>query len=246
MNILIAEDDPILQMLNRRMMDRWGYHFDIASNGAEAVEYVEKNPRKYDLCLMDVEMPVMNGIDATRIIRRKAAWFPIMAITANDATKKQCLDVGMDEFTEKPCRPRDLFVKINELTVKVAGARRVGNGLSLMKETPMDAEQLKELRALDKKNLALLIIESGLQRFVVHKNIQNKMSHILVGEGKELFEFLDRSDTPANCHLYRCNLQTNRLLLTPEQFAERVRIENNDINHYADTIDQEFSSEKNQ
>ena len=100
-----------------------------------------------------------------------------------------------------------------------------------------------ELIDLDKKDLALLIIESGQQKFVVHKNIQNKMSHVLVGEGKELFEFLDRGDNPANCHLYKCNMQTNRLLLTQEHFEERLTLENSDIEKYNSIADQEFSVE---
>ncbi len=106
-----------------------------------------------------------------------------------------------------------------------------------------NAEQLKELINLEKKDLALLIIEGGQQKFVVHKNIQNKMSHVLIGEGKELFEFLDRGDSPANCHLYKCNMQTNRLLLTQEQFEERLEQENSDIEKYNHVADQEFSGE---
>ena len=107
----------------------------------------------------------------------------------------------------------------------------------------MDAEHLKELRELDKKGLGLLVIEAGKQRFVVHKNIQNKMSHVLIGEGKELFEFLDRGEQLANCHLYKCNMQTNKLLLTPERFEERLKKEDQDIENYTCKIDQKFSAE---
>lgn len=59
----------------------------------------------------------------------------------------------------------------------------------------MNSEQLKELLKLDTQGLAMLVIENGPQRFIVHRNIQNKMSHALIGEGKELFEFLDRGKT---------------------------------------------------
>ena len=69
------------------------------------------------------------------------------------------------------------------------------------------------------------------------------MSHVLIGEEKELFEFLDRGENPANCHLYKCNMQTNRLLLTREQFEERLKEENSDIDKYESIADQKFPTE---
>ena len=242
MKLLIAEDTPFLQLFNRELMNRWGYDFDMASNGAEAVDYALKNEGKYDLGLMDIEMPVMNGLEATRLIRQKAKYFPIMAYTSNPGYRKQCFECGFDEFIEKPTTPGSLFKKINELTIKAVLLDCEKNNISIKQVTPMDSEQLKELRELEKKGLALLIIEQGSQRFVVHKNIQNKMSHMLVGEGKELFEFLDRGENPANCHLYKCNMQTNRLLLTPEQFEQRAKAENSDIENYTSTVEQSLDS----
>ncbi len=113
MNILIAEDNPTIQALHRHLMNNWGYSFDIASNGLEAVRLARKN--KYDLCLMDIEMPEMNGIEATKIIRKITAYFPIMALTANDAYKKLCYEAGMDDFAVKPCLPDELFNRINKI-----------------------------------------------------------------------------------------------------------------------------------
>jgi CheY-like chemotaxis protein len=52
-------------------MNIWGHDYDIVSNGLEAVEYAKKNEGEYDLCLMDLEMPIMNGLQATKVIRRK-------------------------------------------------------------------------------------------------------------------------------------------------------------------------------
>ena len=59
MNILIAEDLPVTQMLHSKLMHRWGHVFDMASNGAEAVDYAIRNEGKYDLGLLDIEMPLM-------------------------------------------------------------------------------------------------------------------------------------------------------------------------------------------
>ena len=168
-------------------------------------------------------MPVMNGIEATQAIRSSVSYFPIMGYSADIDTRKLYLAAGMDEFILKPCH--------NEQEI------------SVQRIMPMNAEQLKELRELEKKGLAVLIVENGTQRFVVHKNIQNKMSHVLIGEGKELFEFLDRGENPANCHLYRCNMQTNRLLLTPEQYEQRQREEDKDIEKYSNSLDQRTESD---
>jgi CheY-like chemotaxis protein len=243
MNILVAEDYRACQETIKFLMDDWGYMSDIVFNGREAVEKTRKS--QYDLCLMDIDMPVMGGYEATKIIRRQLRYLPIMALTANPAfEKKRCLEVGMDDFLEKPFDHDELRQKIVELTVKAVKIQNVHNRIEIRKEMPMDAEHLKELRELDKKGLGLLVIEAGKQRFVVHKNIQNKMSHVLIGEGKELFEFLDRGEQLANCHLYKCNMQTNKLLLTPEQFEERLKKEDRDIENYTCKIDQKFSAEK--
>ncbi len=243
MKILIADDDPTLQELNVELMNIWGYDFDMVSNGMEAVEYAKKQEGKYDLCLMDIDMPIMNGIQASKVIRQKCKYFPIMALSGNPSHREKCFEIGMDEFLDKPCFPDMLLDKLNELTVKYRKVEFKNKKLYIRKEMPVDSEQLKELRELDKKGLGLLIVEGGQQKFVVHKNIQNKMSHVLIGEGKELFEFLDRGDNPANCHLYKCNMQTNKLLLTPEQFEEQLKVENAGIEKYDSLVDQNLSTE---
>lgn len=119
MNILIAEDEPLLQTLHGEFMTNWGYNFDIASNGQEAVALAQKNEGRYDLCLMDVEMPTMNGIEATKIIRRTVKYLPIMAYSSDTNYKNACYEAGMDDFVCKSCPHDDLFIKINELLVKL-------------------------------------------------------------------------------------------------------------------------------
>lgn len=238
MNILLAEDQRVIQVIHQTLMENWGFDCDIASNGHEAVEFAIAKEGQYDLCIMDVSMPVLNGIEATRAIRRSLSYFPIMGYSADIEVRERCLEAGMDEFTLKPCQPEQLFGIIHDLTVKPVSVTINEQEISVQRTMPMNAEQLKELRELEKKGLAVLIVENGTQRFVVHKNIQNKMSHVLVGEGKELFEFLDRGENPANCHLYRSNMQTNRLLLTPEQYEQRLKEEDRDIEHYTNPADQ--------
>ena len=89
-------------------MEHWGYDFDMASNGEEAVEYALKNEGKYDLGLMDIEMPLMDGMEATQRIRQETKYFPIIAYSSNSAHRKQCFECGCDAFVEKPILPSDL------------------------------------------------------------------------------------------------------------------------------------------
>ena len=98
MNILIAEDTPVIKIIHEMAMKAWGHEYDIASNGAEAVNYARKNNGRYDLCIMDVFMPIMNGIEATKIIRKEAQYFPILGYSSDDKTENTCLKSGMDDF----------------------------------------------------------------------------------------------------------------------------------------------------
>lgn len=101
MKILIAEDDSILQTLAGKLMNHWGFDFDMASNGLEAVEKAQMHEGEYDLCLMDIDMPRTNGLEATKIIRRKLKYFPIMAVTGNLQVKQKYLEIGMDDYFNK-------------------------------------------------------------------------------------------------------------------------------------------------
>jgi CheY-like chemotaxis protein len=109
--ILVAEDNPVNQQLARAMLRRFGYHADVAGNGQEAVDGVMTVP--YDLVLMDCQMPVMDGFEATRIIRERegqARHTCIVAVTANamEGDRQRCLDAGMDDYLPKPFRANDL------------------------------------------------------------------------------------------------------------------------------------------
>jgi CheY-like chemotaxis protein len=104
--ILLVEDQPVNQKLTRLMLNRLGYsQVDLAENGQEAVDLVDK--RDYDLILMDLQMPVMGGQDATREIRnnRKLKHQPvIVAVTGYALTgvRESCYESGMNEFLTKP------------------------------------------------------------------------------------------------------------------------------------------------
>jgi CheY-like chemotaxis protein len=246
MNILIAEDNPIIQALNYELMRYWGFEFDMVSNGIEALEYAMRNEGKYDICLMDVEMPILNGIEATKRIRESIPYFPIMAFTANSTYRRECFAVGMDEFLEKSCLPDQLLKTINELTVKSIFVNFNNKDVSITKVTPMNYDELQELRGLKKQGLTKLKLVGLDYVFIVHKNIQNKISHDLIGECKELSEFIDRSPLePGRCHLYKANLHVTKDLFLPEELEEAIRNEDEVAMKFVDVTDKRISGTKN-
>ena len=111
LRILLVEDNVINQKVTLRILERLGYAADLAVNGRDAVLAVER--RQYDLLLMDIQMPEMDGLEATQAIRARlpAARQPvIIALTAVASRENQraCLDAGMDAFMSKPVRSEDL------------------------------------------------------------------------------------------------------------------------------------------
>ncbi|NOR79893.1 MAG: transporter substrate-binding domain-containing protein [Methyloprofundus sp.] len=102
--ILIVEDDTINQQIARSMLSKTGLSIDVAENGQQAINLWQKNP--YDLIFMDCRMPIMDGYQATKLIRELEldAHTPIIALTANSGVedRQHCLDAGMDEVITKP------------------------------------------------------------------------------------------------------------------------------------------------
>ncbi|WP_051148619.1 response regulator [Desulfospira joergensenii] len=116
LRILLAEDNPVNQNVARIMLKKLGYAADVVANGKEAVQALEKTG--YDLILMDIQMPGMDGFQATRIIREMegpAGEVPIIAMTANvmEGDRENCLEAGMNDYMAKPIQAEVLYKKIN-------------------------------------------------------------------------------------------------------------------------------------
>lgn len=119
--ILVVEDNLVNQKVLQTMLEDEGYTFSLAKDGQEAVESA-KNQR-FEMVLMDCQMPVMNGYEATKIIRENDGPnkdVPIVALTANALrkTKEKCFEVGMSDFLTKPFKPHDLMKMIEHFKIK--------------------------------------------------------------------------------------------------------------------------------
>jgi PAS domain S-box-containing protein len=120
MRILVAEDNPVNQRLIRRLLEKRGHKVEIADDGKTAVETFKKkagNPReKFHLVLMDIQMPNMDGVEATREIRKIDKKIPIIALTAHamKGDKGRFLSQGMDDYISKPIEKSVLFEVINK------------------------------------------------------------------------------------------------------------------------------------
>ncbi|MDR3708790.1 MAG: response regulator [Capsulimonadaceae bacterium] len=120
LKLLLAEDNAVNQRLAARILEKRGHEVVVANNGLEAVEWVSKD--HFDLVLMDVQMPEMDGLEATAAIRNiekeSGVHIPIVALTAHamKGDRERCLNAGMDFYVSKPIQPQELIEVIDSLT----------------------------------------------------------------------------------------------------------------------------------
>lgn len=112
--ILVAEDNYINQKLMEKLIFSRGWGCVIVADGSEVIREIEKN--KYDLVLMDISMPDIDGYQATQIIRTFDQKIPIIAITANviEGFREKCIGCGMNDYLTKPFRKEELFAVIEK------------------------------------------------------------------------------------------------------------------------------------
>jgi PAS domain S-box-containing protein len=119
LHVLLAEDSPVNQRVATVMLEKWGHRVSIAANGRQAIAMFKRQP--FDLVLMDVQMPEMDGLEATRAIRDhergRGNHTPIIALTAHamKGDRDRCLAVGMDAYVTKPIRSKELARVIHEM-----------------------------------------------------------------------------------------------------------------------------------
>ncbi len=122
-SILLVEDNKLNQRLMESSLKWFGYKIEVANNGLEAVEMYQAGFDKYNLIIMDIMMPVMDGLEATRQIRifeqKKKLIIPIIALTANtfNADRERFLSYGMDEYIAKPLNMEKLTQAFRDLGI---------------------------------------------------------------------------------------------------------------------------------
>jgi CheY-like chemotaxis protein len=162
LRILLAEDNAVNQKVALRLLDRLGYRADVASNGLEALEALARQP--FDVVLMDVQMPELDGLDASRRIRER--WPEetrprIIAMTANAMPEDRaaCIAAGMDDYLAKPIRP-------NELGAALSRARPLGGTHSASAKDGagpgLDARAIEGLRELGGEEFLVEVIDTFL------------------------------------------------------------------------------------
>ena len=152
--VLVVEDNAVNQQVARRMLERQGHTVDVAADGHEAVEALERS--EYDAVLMDCQMPVMDGYEATRAIRQAEAEAggprtPIIAMTAGAMVgeAERCLAAGMDDYLAKPVRWEALTAMLERWMSPGAVADAPPNGSEPASNGPLDPNIITQLQELD-------------------------------------------------------------------------------------------------
>ncbi len=129
--IIMAEDYPMNQLLAKSLFDKWGINLTIVENGKILLN--DLNTNSYDIILMDIQMPEMDGLEATRKLRQRGIKTPVIAITAHafKEEQEQCIKAGMNDFISKPFKEDELKEKlITFLNIKTTDIQYISNKIS--------------------------------------------------------------------------------------------------------------------
>ncbi|MCX6055069.1 MAG: response regulator [Chloroflexi bacterium] len=194
-HILLAEDNPINQKLAVRLLEKAGYPVDVVSNGLEAIEAVKK--KTYRVVLMDVQMPEMDGLEATRRIRGlnlPAANIPIIAMTAHamSGDEDRCIESGMNGYLSKPLNVEGLFNLIEKYSEGNEMEPRKLSQQELISELKSKSVNLFDLgKALPRFSEDLEVFFDLLEEFIKQlKTSVNDMENALVGKDAKIIHFM--------------------------------------------------------
>jgi protein-histidine pros-kinase len=168
--ILVADDDLVTRLVMQNILQQAGYQADLAANGREAISALEA--RHYDLVVIDCNMPLMNGFEATRHIRNAASGqintaIPVIAVTGltSEADQRRCRDAGMDTWVSKPVDATTLVDAIEHCL----GSRHAAKPASRQDDEPLEEELTETLIAGFLEELPQLVIQ--LQQAARQENL---------------------------------------------------------------------------
>ena len=143
-NILLVEDDHVNQLVAGKMLNKWGFQVTVATNGKEALEMITS--KKFQMVLMDMHMPEMDGGEATRRIRAmEDPYFktlPILAFSAFVENKESAIQLGMTDYASKPLNPTELQTKITKYLMETTTQTPSVRKLSVDFDTYTEGDQL--------------------------------------------------------------------------------------------------------
>ncbi len=197
LRLLLVEDNKFNQLIAMKFLSKWKIKVDVADGGYSALDMLEQNV--YDLVLMDLQMPDLNGIDATKMIRsnplKHINSVPVIAITAASFTevKAKVFDAGMNDYISKPFNPNDLYLKL----VRYAKKQPVLVEQAALPAEPAEVPLYKEEEALsdfsyvellsDEKNEFMI---QALEMFLIQMNdFAVKLKEIQQTKDVEMFKF---------------------------------------------------------
>jgi PAS domain S-box-containing protein len=236
--ILLVEDQPLNQQLAKKLISDFGFTSETAVNGKVAVEFLENET--FDLVLMDLQMPDMDGYQATKIIREKLKLqIPIIALTAHSSAgqREKCFALGMNDYLIKPFRAQELYFKIASVVKKQIAIPQ------LKTEISVSSNPLRELSGGDKKfekEILQMMLKSIPEDFEVMKNAllksdfvsassvvhRIKSSVALAGE-KEFAEILDACEKNCAQGIFPENMEKkiNELTVWKDKLLKKVKNE---------------------
>lgn len=236
--ILVAEDNLVNQKLLISLLDKNGFKADVANNGKEAVDICSQNT--YDLIFMDMQMPILNGIEASKEIIKMSPGKPpkIVAVTANvlQEDKEACFEAGMDDFITKPVSNNMLISILERYTKQIRTSMDVSSSMghplieSDRKDESFDVKELSSKfkyidveELLDSYNFDLFVIKTITEQFI--KNIPGLISDLEKAfEDNDIYqiEFLSHSLKGTLTNFYARDLLSQAINL--EKLAKEQKV----------------------